>query len=313
MYHREWSAIVWFGQKIVIATVYCDCTTTKNTTASKQDAMARVRKFTTMNIFSLDAKKFSKANATNGNDFCVDMANDITILYVMALNLCNFEHSDSLDIANTLGDRRIAGVLIALAFISWIISIFIGTDADPLGVICVNALVIIFAFPVLMNMNFTLLYFKRKSFVLYWKVYNIATLYIAMFYLRAQFEIDEFNKEKWQMHESIIFSMIITFTGLAITFVISLHQGFVISKINQSWKIGVTALMIGYIGFVGVRAYLQENMEHDAQIAGVKFSVRNMIISKAFDMVLWFSYQLYQLVRRPNTLYLTSKIQINWI
>ena len=275
--------------------------------------MTRVRKFTRMNIFSFDDKKLNKVNATNGSEFCVDMANDITILYVIGLKLFNFEHSKSLDIASTLADRRVAGVLVALTAISWIISIVIGSTADPFIVIFVNSLIFVFAVPVVMNMNFTLLYFKKKSFVLYWKLYNIVTLYIAMFYLRAQFDIMQFNKTKWQIHESIFFGIMITLIGLMVTFVISLHQGFVISTLNQFWKIALTVIVIGYMAFVGVRAYVQDNMEHDAEIIGVKFSVRNMIISKSFDMVLWFSHQFYQLVRRPNTLYLTSKIQINWV
>ena len=122
----------------------------------------------------------------------------------------------------------------------------------------------------MMNMYFALLYFKRKSYVLHWKVYNISTLYIVIFYLRAQFDIFEFNKERWQMYESIIFSVIVTLTGSLVTFVIS--------KINQFWKIAVTIIMIGYIGFVSARACLQDPC--CAQIADVKFSVRNITISK---------------------------------
>ena len=251
--------------------------------------MARVRKFTRINIFSFDDKKLNKTNATNGNEFCVDMANDVTLCCVLGLKLFNFEHLKSLDIASTLADRRVAGVLVALTAITWIISLIIGSTADPFIVIFINSLIVIFAVPVVMNMNFTLLYCKTKSFGLYWKLYIIVTVYIAKMCIRAQFDIMEFNKARWQIHESIFFGIMITSIGLVFTFVISLHQGFIISTLNQFWQITLTVIVIGQMALVGIRAYVQDNMEHDAQIIGVKFSVRNMIISKSFDIMVFAS------------------------
>ena len=88
------------------------------------------------------------------------------------------------------------------------------------------------------------------------------------------------------MYESIIFSVVVTLTGLLVTFVVSLHQGFVISKINQFWKI----IMIGYIGFVSCRACLQDAC--CAQIGDVKFFVSNMLVFRHFMLRLWAGYMM---------------------
>lgn len=281
--------------------------------------MARVRKSTTMNIFSLNASNINDDNIDNTDKsdmtdrkFCIDLATDVTIAYVVSLNIFCLSHLQSLKISNFVSNVYVCAFVATLNIVIWCAVFFFGDYLSAIFIIVLHFVALICCVLLFSDMNYTLLYYKKTSFVLHWKLYNVITLFIAQYYLQSKMKMNQFDKS-WEMYESIIYSVIVISYITILVLGISLHQGFAVTKINQYWKIIVTLAGIVFVSRIGIIHYFDENLEYQAKILGQKFSIRNLILSKAFDLALWFSYQLYQIIQKPNTLHLLSKIEINWV
>ena len=162
---------------------------------------------------------------------------------------------------------------------------------------------------ILLNSNYTLLYFKKKSFVLYWKMYNVCMFYISIYYLKYRENYDQFS-DHWLLTESIIYCAGILFSVILVIMSISLYQGY--SNIQQ--KFGV----FGIIAFISIIIYLSlfyyiKDWDYERKIFCNSISVRSIIISSGIDLAIWMSHQVYQIIKYPNVLQVTSKITINWM
>lgn len=80
-------------------------------------------------------------------------------------------------------------------------------------------------------------------------------------------------------------------------------------------KIKLFGVFLGiFIFFVTfMTAYLNEDIDTNVNIFGTDMSVRSLIITTSFDLILWFSNLFWRTWRRPNTIFLVDKITVNWV
>ena len=92
---------------------------------------------------------------------------------------------------------------------------------------------------------------------------------------------------------------------------ISLYHG--ASTIVRTIDAVAVILFIFYLLYQAGVHYFDDNLDFQRNFLGNKLSVRNIIISSAIDLTVWLSYNAYIIIKYPNTIFLTSKMQINWI
>ena len=71
-----------------------------------------------------------------------------------------------------------------------------------------------------------------------------------------------------------------------------------------------------YIGFVcrqGLYHFFRPNYNYQVPfLFGETFSLRAIVVSKSFDLAIWFTYQLILIGKHPQRINLISKIPIEW-
>ena len=78
---------------------------------------------------------------------------------------------------------------------------------------------------------------------------------------------------------------------------------------KQLIKVASVILFIALISWRGISHFVRQNYDYEVPFAFNKsFSLRGIIVSKSFDLVIWFTYQ-FVFVQRIN---LISKIKIEW-
>ena len=102
-----------------------------------------------------------------------------------------------------MSQRRIIIVVIVIALISRVIDNFVFYFAHPIGIssICCQFITVCSTIPIFLNLNFTLLYFKRKSFHLYWKLLNVFIFANALNLIRFYHNYSIFKY--YNIHEAI--------------------------------------------------------------------------------------------------------------
>ena len=252
----------------------------------------------------------------NSLNCTLNMPTQITILYVILLNVFRMDKSKALDIATIASTKQYFVIYTICAIINQSIIVVMEHNVTPNDVNCIilillQCLQFILLIIVFLNCNYRLLYFKKKSFPLYWKLYNVTVLYISIYFLRYEFGLNQFDSKYFNLTQSILYSIfVILYVNIAIV-VISLYQGF--SRISQICIAIGAALFVGFILLRTITHYFGDSLDFEINFFGNNSSVRSIIISSGFDLVVWIIYQIYHIVKYPTTIFLISKIEINWI
>ena len=165
----------------------------------------------------------------------------------------------------------------------------------------------------LLNLNALLFSYRKKSFLLIWKLYNIVTLWITICLLRYYQQSEQFNPKYYSLIESILTSILIIMCQIILTIYVSLHQGFY-ENITPKWIKSLTLILIilTYMYYCFYH-FINDDLDNNIYFLGQYFSLRSIIVSKSSDLVVWFSYSFYQIVMQSQELRLVSRIGIKWI
>ena len=184
-----------------------------------------------------------------------------------------------------------------------------------------------------LNINQKYAYFKRRSLPVYWKVFNVTTMWMCIYALEIEYKYNRHNKDSIHNISSTedfsldVFNSVISSIGWSfLAFSATLLNGYFFSS---KLKVLLLLLMIGmclgeaalyffderdvHIEYIiGGAEEGHESHDHEHGIEVIDVSIRSVIVSKAIDNALWFSNQLYNTWKDDTKLWVTSKIRIRW-
>ena len=95
--------------------------------------------------------------------------------------------------------------------------------------------------------------------------------------------------------------------NLFVTLFISLSQA---TMWHKYVKISAILIIITLIVSQGIIHFFKPNYDYEMTLfLGKTISLRALIVSKSFDLGIWFLYQLFLVCKHPRKLYMTSKIE----
>ena len=258
-------------------------------------------------------------------DFTISMMSHMTLFYMILTEKFKFSDIDSryyneiickkfVMIGSMLMIASLIGVKYMILSVGDINN-FLGTHTGWIIIVFCDCFIFVCCSILMLSLNYTLLHFKKRSFVVYWKLYNIVTLYVVLYILYSRFETNQFSHGHFTFTESIIESILSLIYIGEISIILSFQQSYNVSKY---WKLFCIFLMIVAMFELMIEHFLNDEMDYQFKLFiflkgnNQYISLRNITISKSFDLILWFSYQFYQIWKRPNTIYLVWKIEIQW-
>ena len=255
---------------------------------------------------ALDDDERKKLN--ENKHIVLDLKIEATVFYWICRKIFCFNRNKAARISELLNRDRTELFFVCIGFFFAILRNFI---EDISIVLMCDIIAFISCLVILFNLNYVLLYFKRRSLILYWKCYNIITMYAAIYYLEYQENEGFFqNKNKNIQNANIANAVFLILIVFCCAYFISLSQGMMWYK----WiKIVAVLFMIGFVSRQGIEHFVRQNYDYQVPfILNENFSLRAIIVSKSFDLVIWFTYQLIQIWRHPQRINLISKIEIIW-
>ena len=274
------------------------------------------------NIDSNYRYNIPRISSTKVNEFEVRMPTQITIFYVILTKLFGFNSGVATWISQMVSHRYVALIAFSTGVVPGIIKFvfdyILSHTQNTMNAIAKYGATLIMISDVvvlvswmfmLLNVNYILIHFKRKSFVLYWKLTSVTLLVLVISYWRHEFGVGSFNKSIFTFGESCFDSVVLVLCFLMSVICFSLHQGWKVPKLVKLIAIiSITFLFGSY----ALRHFLDQR---DVTITFLqqKISIRSVIVSIAFDMMLWHLYLLYQTWKRPNVIQMVSKLDIVWV
>ena len=111
----------------------------------------------------------------------------------------------------------------------------------------------------------------------------------------------------------VIDSIIVCFYVTICVAGVSLHHGFC-GVTRRFGRLLITVYVLSFVVARTASHYLDSDYDVEISlIKGQKISVRSVIVSKGFDLFIWFSYSCWNIITKPQTLLLRSKIELKWI
>ena len=248
-------------------------------------------------------------NPTTRINLQIDIPTEKSILFALLINVCKIGESNALKMSSKLAKSNYQTVLFVTIIINGMVT-FLLVNFDGL-LLFLQTLQLVLIFVVFLDCNVELLYFRKKSFTLYWKLYNIVLLYISIFYLRYRYNLGQFNNEYYSTQVGIIYCVILILYTSIVIIIVALYHGF--SPKIQKFVTIVTLIIVLYVVYQSLLHYFDSSLDYQRYFLGNMFSVRSIVISSGCDVALWLMYQMYQIIKYPNTMLLTSKIEINWV
>ena len=125
----------------------------------------------------------------------------------------------------------------------------------------------------------------------------------------GQFDSDVFDMS---FGESIVLSIIwFLYIDLAVV-LFTMHQGV---NVWYGWKfVAIILFNVFNVGLL-MQFYLNEKLDVLVPLLGDysnQISLRSLLISKIFDLSVWWFWLAYNVYKEPNVINLTSKIKIQW-
>ena len=122
------------------------------------------------------------------NNFSIDMANETTLFYMILVKWFKKDHGTALYYNFILASRQMLGatalVLSLIIVVEEIVMSFASQPLPSIIAIIFACLTLIGWIIFLLNVNFALWYFKKKSVELLWNFYQISTSLIILYYVR---------------------------------------------------------------------------------------------------------------------------------
>ena len=182
--------------------------------------------------------------------------------------------------------------------------------------IVINLFELILLTLLLLNINTKFVYFKRKSFVLYWKLYNTLTLWIVIFSLDYVTKSNKFNPNTYPLNDYNIAlattnATISTLNWVLVIFIASLGNGFI--QVSNKWRLFGLFIIIAANLRRAIYHFFNPEIDYQVKFLNEQFSLRSLIVTKCFDLSLWFCVQFYQMLKYPSKMFVTSKIQLKWM
>ena len=242
-----------------------------------------------------------------GRYIILDMQIESTLLFKLLKNVFKFDIQKCLHISQLINKDKTEVFCVIIGFFFAILRlVFIHNIAFV--VIC-DIIAFVSCLAIFCNLNYGLIHFKKTSLILYWKCYNIVTMCIAAYYLQYKYQTLFFKNEN-EFNASIADSVLIVVIVCFCTCFISLSQGMMCRK----WiKIIAILFMIGFVSYHGLYHFLRPNYNYQVSfVLNQSFDLRAIIVSKSFDLVIFFTYQLVLIAKHPQRINLISKIPIEW-
>lgn len=259
----------------------------------------------------------------NMTQFEIDMASEATLLYMICTTVCCLRPRNAIFFNKLQFNKCIIfvfGTIYLLLILSFETMTFIKFFQPINGqVFLIKELYYLFCWIMLfLNLNYNLIYFKKTSLQLIWNLWNMIGLHaIWMFlnwHLKKTYYYDDTGMYDVSLYQNIIIDAGRIIVIILSTYVIALHQG--LSNLDQKWKILIIVTYIGYLLRYLIPTYLDDKFDYTLQLfdnKNIYASLRSILISKLFDTIVWFTYILYQVIRKPLVMRLDSKIKIEWV
>ena len=117
----------------------------------------------------------------------------------------------------------------------------------------------------------------------------MVTMYIAIYYLLCRKQANFFaNREKinQSVADAIFLNLINHVSWYIFYFIMTTYD------VAKVLKTVAMMLFIGVVSYQGITHFAQQNYDDQVSFAfGQKISLRAIIVSKSFDLIIWFTYQ----------------------
>ena len=241
--------------------------------------------------------------------FEVKVPFEITLTYMILIKLCKFPKQKAFRYSQFLLQKEFVWVLLGLLIL---INIFfqIFVSKFSIGVTVFLLLVqYLLLLIVVGNVSFSILYFKRRSLPVIYKLGSIFLLYLAELAVDYKFGMDTFDRSGMTTGYVIFIVFFVCSSLLWIGLIVSLLHGYHVAK---AWKLGCVLALVAIVSNDSIPFYFST---HDRvfHVFNQTVSSRAVVIGKGFDIVVWFLYQFYQIWKYPTSLRVVGKIHATWV
>ena len=230
-----------------------------------------------------------------------------TVMYWICVTLLHFSESKSIEISRKLLNRKFQAILLGLMGIHLIIQSAIESSVTVIHVLSnLTAVVIGVIFVLLLNSRF--FGYKKFSLAVLWKCYNCAVMSICSWKWEEANDIGNFVTDLTYFEGTLnaILGLLLWVVG---GFCFSMMRGYLVP---YQWQVIWTLLLIFYLIYRILWYFFAYDYDSQITILDRDVSMREENISRNFELILWFGYQMYQLLRYHKQFEIVSKVNIDW-
>ena len=160
--------------------------------------------------------------------------------------------------------------------------------------------------------NYQIFLFEMQNkFSIYWRLYDLSLTYIGSIIIVYHYHLEQFDTNYMQLWQGI-FILILNYAGIVlIVIAICIVHGYILFP--QWMQFFAILLNIMYWGLTGITILL---MKHDIIVkpfgGNATLSLRNLVVAKTADAVVWFIWQFVEQILYPNKLK-PAKVNKLWI
>ena len=248
-------------------------------------------------------------------EFTIKVSVYRTLFYVFLENVLKFEEEKALKWSKFWHDNcMIMLKCIYIVVVACLIShCFMYTEITRRCwvIIIFYVLVLLSIMAVCLNLNYELVYYKRRSIEVLWKQYQATTLVVAIFCIRYKHRMRQFSPHMiGTMCERISVSTLALLWTLIITWGFSMHFAY---HVGKCWKlVGMLTYIIIVLYYVIYIHYMNDQLDWVFVFFGRNVSLRAIVISSGMDLCLWTARQVYHVCLHDNQIQLLSKVEIEW-
>ena len=267
--------------------------------------------------FSHDEASYKYDTRSDGENFnfSINLEIERTLCYIILRNVFKLDLVQSLDYSSRLLNWKYVLFFCSSIIICSVLKYFLYYVVFNTGgwvLVIIDTWLLLACALFFLNINYKLLYFKKNTYLLYWKLLNMISLSLAINTLNAKYDLNQFSLNKnFNVAQTHLLTIIPLIYILIVTCIISLHQGYNVSKKYKLVAIG--AFIVFFVRFL-LWHFFHDEIDHQASLFfNHKVSLRGIVMTNSFDLIIWFGYQFVQVYKQPHVIKLTSKIEIHWI
>ena len=235
---------------------------------------------------------------------------DETVFYKILFTFTTINKHNCLKYSKNLAKWHNRAIIIGIcAVIVRIISIMLYGIVDYVLLLLSDCILFLSSLIIGLNINWHLIYFQRKKLSLWWKLQNAFFLIFGIYVLEFYYEYGQSSSTERSILETDC--VLVIFAVIVITYFIALIQGLTWKK---EWKICVVIVAIVAVMAPSILYFI--NVQTDFCVLmpfGHESSVRELVVSKGCDLTIWFAFQLFNIVKYPDEIFLIGKFEIVWL